>query len=112
MKIRALLSIDVELNGTDEELLLTNVSQFINAARANGLITGSTAAELVDMQSEVNIVSESVEFCRCCGSTTDYQAGPVEIDGLSAVQEGVCSHCGTDRTDVFALIRQIDGEQG
>ncbi|NMG29572.1 hypothetical protein [Aromatoleum evansii] len=112
MKIRALLSIDVELNGTDDELLLANVQQLINAARAHGLITGNTEAELVDMQSEVNIVSESVEFCRCCGSTADYQAGPVEINGLSAVQEGVCSHCGTDRTDVFALIRQIDGEQG
>lgn len=112
MKIRALLSIDVELNGTDENLLLGHIASIFEAARIDGQITGNTEAELVDMQSEVNIVSESVALCRCCGSTTDYQAGPVEINGLTAVQEGVCSHCGTDRTDVFALVRQIDGEQG
>lgn len=112
MKIRALISIDVEPNGTDEDQLLQNMQSIIDAARAEGRITGATEAELVDMQYEVNVVSDTVAFCRCCGSTTDHQGGPVEIDGLTAVQEGYCSHCGTERTDVFALIRQIDGEQG
>lgn len=111
MKLRALLSIDVEPNGTDEDLLLQNVQSIIDAARAEGRITGATTARLVDLQYEVNAVSDTVAFCRCCGSTTDY-AGPVSIDGLTAVQEGYCGHCGTERTDVFALIRQIDGEQG
>ncbi|MCK9987774.1 MAG: hypothetical protein AzoDbin1_04246 [Azoarcus sp.] len=111
MKIRALISIDVEPNGTDEDQLLQSVQSIIDAARAEGRITGTTAVELVDMQYEVNAVSDTVALCRCCGSTT-YLAGPVSIDGLTAVQEGYCRYCGTERTDVFALIRQIDGEQG
>lgn len=59
MKFKLTLEVDVDLNGTDPEVIRNMILDIPRRADAEGLITGDTEAEVDDFHEKCEIIEET-----------------------------------------------------